>query len=94
MRGRSKIVALVVSAVALVIAIPVASSAHPRSHDFDPGRRGHAIKHVLLISVDGLHQSDFPGMAALATGGNPHTTGIYYDADRSEEWWFTVAPRR
>jgi Type I phosphodiesterase / nucleotide pyrophosphatase len=69
--------------------------------------------HVLLISVDGLHQSDlawyvqthpnsalaclsasgvnynnastpfpsdsFPGMTALATGGNPSTTGVYYD---------------
>ena len=69
--------------------------------------------HVLLISVDGLHQSDlasyvsthpksalaslvdrgtsytraqtpvpsdsFPGMVAQVTGGNPGTTGIYYD---------------
>lgn len=72
-----------------------------------------SAKHVLLISVDGLHQSDvtwyvkenpgsalaklvhngvdftnaqtpfpsdsFPGMVALATGGNPKSTGIYYD---------------
>ena len=70
-------------------------------------------KHVLLISVDGLHQSDlawyvkqhpqsalarlvaggvdysrastpvpsdsFPGMVAQVTGGNPGTTGVYYD---------------
>jgi hypothetical protein len=70
-------------------------------------------KHVLLISVDGLHQSDlawyvhtnpssalarlvaqgvefsnahtpfpsdsFPGMTAPMTGGNPKSTGIYYD---------------
>ena len=70
-------------------------------------------KHVLLLSVDGLHQKDldwyvrthpssalaalvshgtdytnaqtpvpsdsFPGMIAQATGGNPGTTGIYYD---------------
>jgi hypothetical protein len=69
--------------------------------------------HVLLLSVDGLHQSDlasyvhahptsalarlvdrgtsythaltpvpsdsFPGMVAQVTGGNPGTTGIYYD---------------
>ena len=69
--------------------------------------------HVLLISVDGLHQSDlasyvsthrqsalarlvdrgtsythaqtpvpsdsFPGMVAQVTGGNPGTTGVYYD---------------
>src|SRR5262249_4072040 len=71
-------------------------------------------QHVLLLSVDGLHQSDlawyvtshpssalaklvhrgveftnaqtpfpsdsFPGMVALATGGNPKSTGVYYDA--------------
>jgi hypothetical protein len=69
--------------------------------------------HVLLLSVDGLHQSDldwyvnnhpssalaklvrkgvefthavtpvpsdsFPGMVAQVTGGNPSSTGIYYD---------------
>src|SRR5262245_32520652 len=72
-----------------------------------------AFKHVLLRSVDGLHQSDlewyvrehpssalaklahrgvefthaqtpfpsdsFPGMVGQVTGGNPKTTGIYYD---------------
>ncbi len=76
-----------------------------------------AISHVLLISVDGLHQSDvewyvsnhpsselaklvdggaeyaqaqtpipsdsFPGMTAQVTGGNPRTTGIYYDDEYS-----------
>ena len=70
-------------------------------------------RHVLLLSVDGLHQSDldryvrahpssalarlvgtgtsythaqtpvpsdsFPGMIGQLTGGNPRTTGIYYD---------------
>lgn len=68
---------------------------------------------MLLLSVDGLHQSDldwyvtthprsllaaltrrgtsythvktpapfdsFPGLAALVTGGNPRSTGLYYD---------------
>ena len=72
-----------------------------------------AARHVLLISVDGLHQTDlawyvkknpnsalarlvsegvtytnaqtpfpsdsFPGMVAQVTGGNPKTTGVYYD---------------
>ena len=76
-------------------------------------QRANAGKHVLLLSVDGLHQSDldwyvrthpasalaalvghgtsytnaqtpipsdsFPGMVAQATGGNPGTTGVYYD---------------
>jgi hypothetical protein len=74
---------------------------------------GAAAKHVLLISVDGLHQTDlawyvkrhpssalarlvkngaeftnaqtpfpsdsFPGMVGQVTGGNPSSTGIYYD---------------
>jgi len=74
---------------------------------------GTRSSHVLLISVDGLHQSDlawyvrrhpasalaglvhrgvdysdastpvpsdsFPGMVAQVTGGNPGTTGVYYD---------------
>jgi hypothetical protein len=119
MRGRSKIVALVVSALAVVGATAVASSAHPRHHDRNHGRHEHAIKHVLLISVDGLHQSDlawyvnqhpgselaklagggaeylrartpipsdsFPGMTALLTGGDPATTGIYYDASYNHD---------
>jgi Type I phosphodiesterase / nucleotide pyrophosphatase len=77
----------------------------------------HAGRHVLLISVDGMHQSDLdwyianypsstlakltrtgseytnaatsnpsdsdPGGTALMTGGNPKTTGIYYDVEYS-----------
>jgi hypothetical protein len=85
----------------LVVAVPVASAKEAPT------------QHVLLISVDGLHQSDlawyvrtyprsalarlvsagveftnaqtpvpsdsFPGMVAQVTGGNPSTTGVYYD---------------
>ena len=77
----------------------------------------HHQKHVLLISVDGMHQSDLawyvakhpgstlaklarggleytnaltsnpsdsdPGGTALMTGGNPKSTGIYYDVEYS-----------
>ena len=77
-----------------------------------PGRPDR-VEHVLLLSVDGLHQQDlawwvanrpgsalakltragveysgartpfpsdsFPGMVAQVTGGNPKTTGVYYD---------------
>jgi len=80
------------------------------------------VDHVLLISVDGMHQSDlawyaqthpkstlaalmaqgmdysnastpfpsdsFPGMIAQLTGGNPATTGIYYD----DTWNHAVFP--
>ena len=83
---------------------------------------GSPIKHVLLISVDGLHQQDlawyvhtypnsvlaglydhgteyssamtpfpsdsYPGMVAQVTGGNPRTTGIYYD----DTWNHDVFP--
>ena len=76
-------------------------------------RRRRTPQHVLLISVDGLHQSDlrwwirhhpgsvlariahtgtqytnaatpipsdsFPGLVAQVTGGDPRTTGVYYD---------------
>jgi hypothetical protein len=78
-------------------------------------------KHVLLLSVDGLHQSDlewyvgrhpssalaklvhrgveyanaqtpfpsdsFPGMVAQVTGGNPSSTGIYYDDSWNRSLW-------
>ncbi|MCU6479967.1 alkaline phosphatase family protein [Arthrobacter sp. A2-55] len=77
------------------------------------GSRGGTSKHVLLLSVDGMHQKDldwyvknhpgsaiaslvhhgtsytnaqtpvpsdsFPGMVGQLTGGNPKTTGVYYD---------------
>ena len=93
--------------VASTVASAGAASADPAKHD---GRRD---RHVLLLSVDGLHQSDldwyvahhrrsalaalvgrgvsftnaqtpvpsdsFPGMVAQVTGGNPKTTGVYYD---------------
>lgn len=85
-------------------------------------KSGQQVDHVLLISVDGLHQSDlawyvqvhpgstlaglmargvdysdastpfpsdsFPGMIGQVTGGNPSTTGIYYD----DTWNHAVFP--
>ncbi|HWW01388.1 MAG TPA: alkaline phosphatase family protein [Candidatus Acidoferrum sp.] len=100
------------------VVLPGAASAET-PHDV----RGDAkVEHVLLVSVDGLHQSDlawyvqthpgstlatlmargvdysdastpfpsdsFPGMVAQATGGNPSTTGIYYD----DTWNHDVFP--
>ncbi|MBO0825018.1 MAG: alkaline phosphatase family protein, partial [Actinobacteria bacterium] len=80
---------------------------------------GPTSKHVLLISVDGMHQSDLdwyvanhpsstlakmihtgseytnamtsnpsdsdPGGTALMTGGNPKSTGVYYDVEYSHK---------
>jgi type I phosphodiesterase/nucleotide pyrophosphatase len=110
---RGAIAALAVGVIA-VGAPAAAVFAHP-SHD--PRARERAVSRVLLISVDGLHQSDvewyvsnhpgselaklvlggaeytraqtpipsdsFPGMTAQVTGGNPRTTGIYYDDEYS-----------
>jgi hypothetical protein len=100
---------LVLSAALCAVTIPMgapASSSAARD-------RGREARHVLLLSVDGLHASDladyvrlapgstlarlsrhgttyanalttlpsdsFPGMLALATGGTPRSTGVYYD---------------
>ena len=88
------------------------------------GGTGHSggIRHVLLLSVDGLHQQDLawyvrhyphsvlaaltaqgmeysnaetpfpsdstPGMTAQVTGGNPRSTGLYYD----DTWNHDVFP--
>jgi Type I phosphodiesterase / nucleotide pyrophosphatase len=111
---RAAIAALAVGALA--IAAPAAVVfAHPSGDHGRPHRS--SIAHVLLISVDGLHQSDlewyvrnrpgtelaklvgagaeyaqaqtpipsdsFPGMTAQVTGGNPRTTGVYYDDEYS-----------
>jgi hypothetical protein len=93
-------------AVAVAMCLPLAAMAAPS--DEHP-----VARHVVLISVDGLHQSDldtyvgshphstlaalvnagasyanartpfpsdsFPGLTALVTGGNPRSTGVYYD---------------
>ncbi len=89
-----------------------ASDGQQGQHGQNDGGRGDA-KHVLLLSVDGLHQKDldwyvkahpqsalaslvdhgtsysnaqtpvpsdsFPGIVGQLTGGNPGTTGVYYD---------------
>ena len=96
-----------VSAAGLLAALTVGSSASAHKHEQTPAQ------HVLLLSVDGLHQSDLayyiqknpssalatlvgngvqftgaqtpvpsdstPGMVAQVTGGNPSSTGLYYD---------------
>ena len=93
-------------AVLGLLAAAPAAAAPPRAHP------SHAA-HVLLISIDGMHQQDldwyvhhhphstlarlsgagttyrnavtpfpsdsFPGMLAQITGGDPRTTGVYYD---------------
>ncbi|NHN57374.1 alkaline phosphatase family protein [Calidifontibacter sp. DB0510] len=101
------------TAVALAAGVTAATAA-PAHH---APKHGKQSKHVLLISVDGMHQSDLewyvahhpastlaklthrgaeytqaatsnpsdsdPGGTALMTGGNPKTTGIYYDVEYS-----------
>jgi len=98
---------------------PLAALADPQGHG---GSHHSKAEHVLLVSVDGLHQSDlawyvqthpgstlaalaargvdysdastpfpsdsFPGMIGQVTGGNPATTGIYYD----DTWNHNIFP--
>src|SRR5262249_19628392 len=109
MRRRVVVVGLVVGAVALSVALALSGRAARSSGASERA----AVLHVLLLSVDGLHQSDlawyvgqhpgsalahlvgggvefthaetpfpsdsFPGMVGQVTGGNPSTTGVYYD---------------
>src|SRR5579871_6072453 len=110
MHVRAKVATAAMTAVAIggtaAMAVPSASA----------DRKGQ-IKHVLLISVDGMHQSDLnwyianhpdselarlasggaeftnnhtsdpsdsdPGGTALMTGGDPRTTGVFYDVEYS-----------
>ncbi|HWF50020.1 MAG TPA: alkaline phosphatase family protein [Solirubrobacteraceae bacterium] len=84
MRGRSRAEAFAAIAVRAVAAgIPVAALAWHSRGDGGGGSHHHAIGHVLLISVDGLHQSDlnwyvahYPGseLAKLTNGGAQYTS--------------------
>ena len=97
-----------------VTAVVLGAAAVPSALASDQHVQHSALsKHVLLLSVDGLHQADlaqyvrshprsalaslvsggtqftgaqtpvpsdsFPGMVAQVTGGDPRTTGVYYD---------------
>src|SRR5690242_97599 len=98
------------AALAAIASMTAVVTAQASAH----GHHGHdRSRHVLLLSVDGLHQADlaryvvlhpssamarlvrhgteftnaltpvpsdsFPGMTAQVTGGDPGTTGVYYD---------------
>ncbi len=108
-RRRSRLVAATAAAGLLAAAATAATASLPAAAAAPSPR----AKHVLLLSIDGLHNFDldryvqthptsalaalvhggrewtraqtpfpsdsFPGMAALVTGGNPKSTGLYYD---------------
>lgn len=111
-RPRALVAGAAIVGGALIVGVTAAPSlADDRQGGDHDGRT--AVKHVLLLSVDGLHQKDldwyvrthpasaiaalaqhgtdytrastpvpsdsFPGMVAQVTGGNPGTTGVYYD---------------
>ena len=81
------------AAVAGIALLPAASTAQRPGHDHDGRDRHGAIRHVLLISVDGLHQSDLdwyvahhPGseLAKLANGGADYTNAHTSDPSDSD----------
>ena len=89
LRGKAASAAIAAVAIGGVVAIPSASAhrGHQDRHHREHGRDSHQIKHVLLISVDGMHQSDLnwyvknhpsSELAQLASGGaefsNNHTS--------------------
>lgn len=110
---RSAVVAAGAAAVLGAGALAAAASASTTAGEAAAASAASPIKHVLLISVDGMHQQDLswyvhaypnstlaklysrgleysnastpfpsdstPGMTAQVTGGDPRTTGLYYD---------------
>ncbi|MFD7157914.1 alkaline phosphatase family protein [Kribbella sp. NPDC059898] len=104
---------LAAAAIAALCAVPLIGTSAQAAN------ASHHTKHVLLISVDGMHQSDLdwyvathpksalaglahggseythaltsnpsdsdPGGTALMTGGNPRSTGVYYDVEYSHK---------
>ncbi|MCW2751676.1 MAG: type phosphodiesterase/nucleotide pyrophosphatase [Aeromicrobium sp.] len=110
---RRSLVAVAAASIALASGGVVAANASAA-----PANK-HRGQHVLLISVDGMHQSDLawyianhpnstlaklthdgteytnalssnpsdsdPGGTALMTGGNPKSTGVYYDVEYSHK---------
>ncbi len=113
--SRPTVAALAALCAAALCTLPVLpANARPSDRS-----KAHTSKHVLLISVDGMHQSDLdwfiahhphstlamlthkgseytnaetsnpsdsdPGGTALMTGGNPRSTGVYYDVEYSHK---------
>jgi hypothetical protein len=117
-KSRRAIVAASLAASLALLAASVAGAAGP-DHGAAADAHSRDAQHVLLLSVDGLHQSDlrwydsthphsalaslshdgvefthaqtpvpsdsFPGMVGQVTGGNPGSTGIYYDVSYNRE---------
>jgi hypothetical protein len=117
MLGRTHRRALAALAVGTIATVVPAAVVFAQPSGDPGGHHGSSIAHVLLVSVDGLHQSDvewyvgnhpsselaklvgggaeyaraqtpipsdsFPGVTAQVTGGNPRTTGVYYDDEYS-----------
>jgi hypothetical protein len=120
-RLRGRLASAVAGTAIAALAIASIANAHnrvPVTHRGFGNHEHHAsVKHVVLISVDGMHQSDLnwyiathptselariasggaeftnnhtsdpsdsdPGGTAIMTGGDPGTTGVYYDVEYS-----------
>jgi hypothetical protein len=94
MRLKAKALTAVTVAATAAVAIPIGLSAAPAAadHGFD-GWHQNWIKHVLLISVDGMHQSDLDWyvsthpdseLALLVNGGQEYTNNHTSDPSDSD----------
>ncbi len=94
MRGRSgQAVFAALAAAVVAIGIPVATASGHDDHGRHRHRHHEQIKHVLLISVDGLHQSDLDWyvanhprseLAKLATNGTQYSNAHTSDPSDSD----------
>jgi hypothetical protein len=122
-KSRGRLLAVgIVAAIAMLAASVAAASSRSEHHGHNHGGGDHhspRAEHVLLLSVDGLHEADlrwyvsthphsaiasltqngvefshaqtpvpsdsFPGMVGQVTGGNPATTGVWYDDSYNRE---------
>ena len=114
MKPHARLAAVATAGLVAVAPVGALAAHHHRGEDRSHREHhGQRIDHVLLISVDGLHQSDlrwyaeqhpgselatlagqgaqytnartpipsdsFPGMVGQVSGGDPSSTGVYYD---------------
>src|SRR5262252_10717510 len=88
----------VLSVLLLVLGVPHAQSTprHNGSHGSEPDGNGHHIRHVLLISIDGMHALDFINCSkgiGEANGGAPYCPNLAALAETGVNYLDTSASK-